>query len=218
MNTAVDKYSTSEIFDDLHVRLVTTDIPPGEKLKSEELRTKYGCSGNTIREILFRLANVGLVRFEEQRGFRATPSTPEHRHDVTRFRIMLEQEATQLSMQRGGIEWESRLSATHYKLKHIEHRIEEDAAQVNVIALWSKVEWEFHDTLTSNCGSSMMRATYRNVYDQFRQQVVGLERDFGRNYFDTIVTEHQAILDAVLAGNKTACQTAIFDHLKRNLN
>lgn len=217
MASTLEKYTTADIFDDLHMRLVTIDIVPGQKLKSEELRLKYGCSGNTIREILFRLANVGLVRFEEQRGFRATPNTPEHRRDVARFRIMLEQEAAHLSMQRGGIEWESRLSAAHYKLKHIEQRIEKEVDHASVIPLWTDVEWEFHDTLTSACGSSMMRATYRNVYDQFRQQVVSLERDFGRSYFETIVREHETILEAAISRDEGACQQAIYDHLKRNL-
>jgi len=120
-------------------------------------------------------------------------------------------------MKNGGIEWESQLSATHYKLKHIENRINRDNNQAELIRLWSDAEWEFHDTLTSACGSSMMRETYRNVYDQFRQQVVSIERDFGQDYFDTIVTEHQAILDAVLAKDRDACEQAIYDHLKRNL-
>lgn len=218
MESILEKYSTAEIFADLHKRLVTIDIAPGDKMKSEELRLKYGCSGNTIREILFRLANVGLVRFEEQRGFRATPNTPEHRRDVARFRILLEQEAAGLSMQHGGLEWESQLSAAHYKLKHIEQRITLDASHASVIPLWTDVEWEFHDTLTSACGSPMMRSTYQNVYDQFRQQVVSLERDFGRSYFETIVREHDVILQAALSRDEAACQRAIFDHLKRNLD
>ncbi|MEM6595424.1 MAG: GntR family transcriptional regulator, partial [Pseudomonadota bacterium] len=86
------KFSTPKIYDDLHMQLVTAQIPQGEKLRSEHLRDKYDCSANTIREVLFRLASEGLVIFEDQRGFRARPIDPERLHYLTKFRIMLEQE------------------------------------------------------------------------------------------------------------------------------
>ncbi len=212
------RVETPEIYADLQRKLVTATFGPGEKLKPAELQGEYGCSANTIRDVLLRLAKVGLVEFEMQRGFRAKHSTPEHRHDVAQFRIMLEQEGARLSILQGGLDWEARLSASHHKLRHIETQIIRDQQHDTYVTLWSDAEYEFHDTLISACKSSVLRETFESIYVQFRQQMVNLERDFGTDYFKAIIVEHQSILDAALARNIAGCQAAIYDHLKRNLS
>lgn len=211
------RVDTQEIYQDLQRKLVTASLKPGQKLKPASLQGEYGCSANTIRDVLLRLAKVGLVDFEMQRGFRARMSSPEHRHDVTQFRILLEQEGARLSMLRGGLPWEARLTATHHKLRHIETQIVRESLQDMYVTLWSDAEFEFHETLISACGSPILRETYANIYFQFRQQMVHLERDFGSDYFQAIIKEHQAILDAALARDIGGCQKAIYEHLERNL-
>ncbi|WP_428928085.1 GntR family transcriptional regulator [Marinibacterium sp. SX1] len=211
------RVETPEIFADLQRKLMTAELRPGTKLKPSELQGFYGCSANTVRDVLLRLSKVGLVEFEMQRGFRVRATTPERRHDVTRFRILLEQEGARLSMLNGGVGWESRLTAAHHKLSHIETQIAGADDVTPYLGLWSDAELEFHETLISSCGSPILRETYSDIYAQFRQQMVGLERDFGSSYFHSIIDEHQAVLDAALARDVEACRTAIYDHLKRNL-
>lgn len=208
---------TPDIYDDLHRKLTTASFTPGEKLKPAALQGEYGCSANTVREVLLRLSKAGLVDFEMQRGFRVKRTSPEQRHDVTWFRIMLEQEGTALSMVNGGLEWEARLSAAHHKLRHIEQQIERTGEVEPSMGLWSDAEREFHETLISDCGSTLLRETFADIYAQFRQQMVSLERDFGSDYFSAIIREHQDILDAALSRDTNACRQAIYDHLKRNL-
>lgn len=211
------RVETPEIFADLQRKLITAELRSGEKLKPAELQGFYGCSANTVRDVLLRLSKVGLVEFEMQRGFRVRASTPERRRDVTKFRILLEQEGARQSMLLGGVEWEAQLSAAHHKLRHIESQIAQIGDAAPYIGLWSDAELEFHETLISSCDSPILRETYADIYVQFRQQMVGLNRDFASNYFHSIVAEHQAILDAALARDVEACKTAIYDHLKRNL-
>ena len=98
------RVETPEIYSDLQRRLMTADFPPGQKLKPTDLQGIYGCSANTVGDVLLQLAKVGLVDFEMQRGFRVRAATPERRRDVTRFRILLEQEGARLSMLGGGVD------------------------------------------------------------------------------------------------------------------
>jgi len=208
------KHSTPQIYEDLHMQLVTAQIPQGAKLRSEHLRAKYECSANTIREVLFRLASEGLVLFEEQRGFRARPLDPERLHYLTKFRIMLEQEGATASIQKGGLQWEAELSASHKKLSHIEAQITGPNLQGEALRLWSLAEREFHDALLSACDSPFLRLGYRRTYDQFRQQKI-MQPQYG--YHPENVSEHQAIVSAALARDAHACCVAIYDHMKRNL-
>lgn len=211
------RVETPDIYLDLQDKLVTARLSPGAKLKPSELQGAYGCSANTVRDVLLRLSKVGLVEFEMQRGFRARATSPEQQHDVTRFRILLEQEGASLSMAHGGVAWEAQLSAAHHALSHIEKQIAQTGNVDPLISHWSDAEWRFHEVLISACGSPLLRETYEAIYLQFRQQMVSQERDFGSNYFRAIIEEHQAILDAALSRNVETCRQAIYDHLKRNL-
>lgn len=215
MDCPTIKMDTPAIYDDLHRKLVTAQFGHGEKLKSEDLRQIYGCSVNTIREVLFRLSTAGLVSFEEQRGFRARRTSPSRQHDLTQFRIMLEQEGASLSIKHGDIEWEARLSAAHHKLRHIEGEIRRSGSVETVLNLWSSAEWEFHDTLISACRSPLLRETYKTIYDQFRQQLVSCETNYG--YFPDNIAEHCAILKAAQQRDEVACRQHIHSHLARNL-
>ena len=211
------RVETPDIYADLQQKLMNAAFRPGDKIKPKELEDVYGCSANTIRETLLRLVNIGLVTFESQKGFRVAQVTQAVCNDITRFRVLLEQEGATASMRLGGLKWESDLAASHHKLVHIEHEIEREGEVLGNIALWSEAERNFHETLISACGSDILRETFARIYLQFRQQMVNLERDFGSNYFRTVITEHQAILDAALSRDEAACRMAIYDHLKRNI-
>ncbi|MFK7755244.1 MAG: GntR family transcriptional regulator, partial [Sedimentitalea sp.] len=210
-----NRTETPDIYEDLRTKLITAYFEPGCKLKSSDLSAHYGCSSNTIRETLFRLTAYGLVSFEEQRGFRAQSSSPHRQHALTQFRITLEQEGLSQSIKNGGIEWEARLTAAHYKLSHIESRIVELGDIEPVLLIWCAAENEFHETLVSASDSSFLRDTFLSIYDQFRQQMVTRERNYG--YFPGNIAEHQRILDAALSGNIEDSRQAIFAHLERNL-
>ena len=211
------RVETPDIYADLQSKLVNAAFVPGEKLKPAELQGTYGCSANTIREVLLRLSNVGLVEFESQRGFRAVRASKEACNDITRFRILLEQEGAGASMRKGGLKWQADLAAAHHALVHIEHDISREGELQTNLELWAEGEKNFHLTLISACGSDILKETYNRVYMQFRQQMVNLDRDFGASYFETVTSEHAAIVDAALARDEAGMRVKIYDHLKRNI-
>ena len=211
------RFETTDIYEDLKTRLATGSLAPGMKLKPAVLQDDYGCSANTLRDVLMRLSAVGLVEFQMQKGFRATPSSPERRRDVAHFRLLLEREGMAQSMALGGVVWEAEITAAHHKLLHIERRIADGVDIGPFMPLWTDAEREFHETLISANESPLLTRTFSHVYLQFRQQFVGQQRQFGLNYFEQIIHEHQAIVDAALVRDQNACREAIYQHLKRNL-
>lgn len=215
ITTQTARLNTGDIFEDLRVGLTTARFDPGAKLMPQDLRAIYGCSANTIREVLLRLSFTGLVVFEEQRGFRVRRTSSQRLHDLAIFRIQLEQEGLARSIERGGVAWEAQLSAAHYKLRHIEEQAETPEKLTDVLPLWCAAEWEFHDTLLAACDSPCLRESYRGVYDQFRQQRVTLDNNFG--HIDENILEHQLILEAALAHDTVTARQHVYNHLKRNL-
>lgn len=205
----------ADIFDDMRHRLITGEFGYGSKLRAEKLRQDYNCSASTVREVLFRLSTVGLVDFQEQRGFRSPFQSVERQHELTHMRILLETEGACLSIRLGGVEWESRLSAAHHKLSHIETRVRSSGDVIPLLGLWSRAEQEFHETLIDACGSGLLKRTHKVIYEQFRQQLVSAETNYG--YFPENIREHQAILDAALERNEDLMRVTVNDHLARNL-
>ncbi len=209
------RVETPAIYEDLRQRLTMGGFAPGQKLRPGPLTQEYGCSANTVREVLLRLAAAGLVQYEDQRGFRAQGASAQRKSDLAKFRILLETEGAAASIRRGGVEWTAHLTATHHKLRHIEAEIERTGMDPQLLRLWCKAEWEFHDALSAACGSPVLRETFAAIFDQFRQQHVTEAGNYG--YIPGNVAEHQRILDAALARDEAACRAQIEAHLSRNL-
>ncbi|PWJ19230.1 GntR family transcriptional regulator [Jannaschia seohaensis] len=211
------RVGTPDIYADLQRRLLTNGFAPGGRLMPSTLSQEYGCSANTVRDVLLQLSQVGLVDFAIQRGFRARQVSRARLADIARFRTILEQEGAVRSQAAGGLPWEARLTAAHHSLRHIESQIARAPAAAPFLDLWSDAEHDFHETLISECRLPPLIETFNAVYLQFRQQMTGVTETFSPGYFHPIIDEHQAILDAALSGDSGALRAAIAAHLERHL-
>ena len=62
------KLSKDDCFADLKQRILTTDLEPGADLDEVNLSERYGISRTPLREVLQRLAGVGFVLLQANRG------------------------------------------------------------------------------------------------------------------------------------------------------
>jgi DNA-binding GntR family transcriptional regulator len=94
--------------------IIAGDLAPGQRLKLNALRESHDISLSPLREAISRLAAERLVRVEDQRGFRVAPVSREDLVEVEDTRADLLALALGLAVERGDIDWESRvLSASH---------------------------------------------------------------------------------------------------------
>ena len=205
----------TDIFETLRYRLMTNAFEHGQKVRAEHLRQEFGCSASTIREVLFRLSTLGLVEFQEQRGFRVPQKSREVIHELTHLRVLLEAEGTAMSIRRGGVAWEARLTAAHHQLSHLEMRLNTADDKSPFVDLWFNAEAQFHETLISACGSQTLIETHHSVYCRFRQQLMVEDRAF--DFISNNIKHHQQILDAAMAGDEALTRKKIHDHLARHL-
>ncbi|WP_170450407.1 GntR family transcriptional regulator [Ruegeria arenilitoris] len=204
-----------DIYQHLKMRLISNGFEHGAKVRAEELRKDYGCSASTVREVLFRLSSVGLVDFQEQKGFRVPKRSPQKLIELTHIRVLLEGEGTAMSIRNGGVDWEARLTAAHHKLSHIEKRIHATDDPSELIEIWFASEKEFHQTLISACGSETLKQMHGRIYAQFRQQLMVADRRF--EFISENIRHHADILEAALSGDEQLTKQKIHDHLKRHL-
>lgn len=204
-----------DIYQTLKFRLISNGFEHGAKLRAEVLRDEFKCSASTVREVLFRLSTVGLVNFQEQRGFRVPPRSARKLTELTHMRVLLESEGSVMSMRNGGVPWEARLTAAHHQLSHIEKRIHAQDDPSGLVDIWFSSEIDFHQTLISDCGSETLKLMHRRIYAQFRQQLMVADRQF--NFITDNIQHHAAILEAALSGDEDLTRAKIHDHLARHL-
>ena len=53
------KVDSAAIYDDIQRKLTTAQFAPGTKIMPATLQGEYGCSPNTVRDVLLRLSKVG---------------------------------------------------------------------------------------------------------------------------------------------------------------
>src|ERR1700722_17495536 len=186
----VAKTRSEDVFQRLSNDIIRCRFEPGSKLTSDRLRKMYDVGISPLREALSRLAAVGLVVQEGQRGFRVPGISPEDLVDLTMIRIWVDCMAVRLSIELGDSDWEADVLAAA-------HRLKAEAARSTPGRLDERFEEKhrlFHAALANACGSPQIlsyRARLYDLSDRYRRLSV-VAAPGGRN----AQSEHDAIVDA----------------------
>lgn len=191
-----------QAFHRLRKDVLIGSLPAGTKLKVEELQEAYGFSSSPLREALSRLAQEGLVRADERRGFRVAPISAEDLADITRMRLMLDVQALAESIAHGDDEWEAAIVSAFYRLEKVESRLSD--GPVILDEEWSALHRDFHACLLAACPSERQRNWSASLFDQAERY-----RRYSARYRKTLKrksNEHKKIMEATLKRDtKTAC-------------
>lgn len=181
--------------------IVLGRLPPGRKLKLERLKSDYGASVSTLREVLSRLHSERLVDAEGQKGFEVAPVSVAGLEEIAALRQLLESRALEQSFRSGNVEWEGRVVAAHHRLARMEERMAQ--GDRTGTEEWKRYDWQFHQALISACGSEMLMETHAAVFDKYlRYQMIAL------SYRGEIAArEHALLLECALERNSAqACE------------
>ncbi len=184
--------------------------PPGAKLKLELLQVQYGFSSSPLREALNRLAQEGLVRADERRGFRVAPVSAEDMADITRMRLMIDVPALRDAIRAGDDSWEAALVASFHRLERLESRLTE--GPVILDTEWVQRHREFHLALVAACPSQRQLALSASLFDQAERylQISGRHRQGLRRKND----EHRRLMQAALKRDAGTACALLADHIE----
>jgi DNA-binding GntR family transcriptional regulator len=194
---AIDTPLSEQAYRLLRRDILRGDVPPGKKLKIEDLQKQYSFSSSPLREALNRLVSEQLVVADERRGFRATPISADDFRDLTAYRVALETAALDDAMRNGTDEWEAGIVATFHRLEAAEQRASrEHLSQDND---WSDRHKAFHMSLLAACASQRLLASCSSMFDQAQRyrRLSGKHRKEPRH----APTEHKRLMEATLARN-----------------
>jgi DNA-binding GntR family transcriptional regulator len=187
----------THLYDRLRQEILSGRLEPGRKLGIDFLCERLAASQTPVREALNRLTSDGLVERREQRGFAVAPVSRDDLVEITKTRCWLEEVALRESMAQRTAAWEETLVLAHHRLaktprSRLTGHYDEDPA-------WAGLHAAFHHALISGCRSRWLVGFCEQLAEQlYRYRQLAVHRSYPHRHE---WEEHQAIVDAVLAGD-----------------
>jgi len=191
--------------------IISGVLLPGEKLRVQHLKSKYGVAAATLREALSLLVSESLVTATSQRGFNVAAISLQDLKDISETRIMLEVQAAVESVKNGDEDWEVQLIGAYHRLTKVEEKTDDIASDQTV--LWEQRNIEFHEALVAACPSRWIRQfrsilhTHSERYRRLSLQTVGVSRNVHK--------EHQQIFDSAMARDTDQLAKVLTNHIEK---
>ncbi len=176
---------------------------PGQRLDPEALEREFDCSRTPIREALVQLESSGLVRVQPKRGTFVTSLTAEELAE--RFEMMAEVEATCSRLAARRIS-ETELAA--FDAIHQRCRAASDAGDVEEYYLQNSL---FHHCIynaTHNAFLAREASRLHAMLQPYRRMQLRVRNRMPRSF-----AEHDAVVQAIRAGDSDAAAQAIYSHV-----
>ena len=187
--------------------IVEGRLAPGEKLRVEHLKARYGVGAGTLREAITRLVSDALVVAEGQRGFRVAPIAIEDLEDLTLLRVHIEIDALRQSIRRGDAAWRAQLQQVYDEISAFEQPIRPEYRRP-----WELLNARFHEALIAAHASpwtlKVLRLLSRHG-ERYRRYAMGLT-DSGRD----VHVEHRQIFELAMAGQEARAALALEAHIR----
>ena len=198
-------------YQELRRALVRGDFAPGARLRIDELARRFEVSSSPLREALNRLAQQGLVRILENRGFRVAPLTAQGVSDLARVRLLVECEALRDSIRNGDDAWEAQAVAAGHALALAERRLGNEARALDDD--WSVRHRRFHLSLYAACTSPLLLELADVLFDNAERyrRWAARYRPSPRRKHD----EHQQLLSTVVARDADKAVALLTTHITR---
>lgn len=176
-------------------------------MSEQELADRIGVSRTPIREALLLLAAEDLVELVPKRGARVAPLTGREVRELMELRGLVERYAA-----------ERLVAAGRVPLDELRSLLEQQRALTGAEETreFIAVDHRFHASLVSAVGNTLLDRHYDGLRSrQVRAGVVAVFNQQGRQ--KAVLDEHEAIVDALAAGDAPAACAAIDHHLESTL-
>ncbi|MBB4199891.1 hypothetical protein CCR94_03520 [Rhodoblastus sphagnicola] len=193
-------------FERLRADILQGVIAPGEKLRIEALKSRYGIGASPLREALNRLSALHLVEKIDQRGFRIALISHETLVELAMTRCWVSEIAIRESIRAGDAAWEESVVLAHHRLKRYHE------TSIGPDPEWEALHRQFHFALIAACPSHWLREFHETLFDLAdRSRHIAVLHD--RSTRD-VAGEHQRIVDAVIARDVSGAIALLNQHFR----
>lgn len=202
---------SQQCFQQLQMEIIQGILKPGEKLKVEPIKQRFGIGQSPVREALSKLSAFGLVEVEENKGFRVAPVSLADIYDTYATFTAIENMALALAIKHGDNEWEAQIIAQLHKLSSIELTKKPVSK-----AAWIEQNYNFHLALISGCKSPMLLEIRRHLYMKF-DRYCQMSYQLSQYKLHDNHQAHQELARAVLQRNSKEAKKLMTEHINGSL-
>lgn len=195
------------VYEVLRARIVSGEMERGSRMHQEDLAAELGVSRTPVREALRRLAAEGLVELRSQRGARVADANPEDLRAAYQARLVVEPGAARLAAQQG-------LGPPQRRMRDaiVAHR----RAGANVVRSFA-ANRDFHVALVEASGNLFLHQFVERLWVARLGAVIYELQAEPRERVLADADEHEAIADAVAAGDGRRAETLTRRHIAAGL-
>jgi DNA-binding GntR family transcriptional regulator len=201
----------------LEDEIISGALPPGTVLRQETISDRFQVSRTPVREAFGRLAGLGLVSFEANRGVRVRMIARDELRQAFLVRAELEALATALAVPRMtdadlyALERaEERFSALTLELRESARGNEE---QPGLAAEWMRANHAFHDVLYEAANAPYVATVARNARRTFGGQLAWAARGELDDLYARNDAQHRALCGLVAARSVEGARALAREHV-----
>ncbi len=212
----LDTTKADEIAVELEQAIVAGDVAPGAVLRQEDLSERFHVSRTPVREALRRLAALGLVSFEPNRGVRVRSLSERELYEAFLVRAELESLATELAAMRRTPADIEELDAAERRFEDLTRRLRSGNGEDRraLTGEWVRANHAFHDVIYRVANAPMIERLAKEARRNFSGPAVwapgGPEVD---ELYELNDRQHRAILDALAAGSAEGARALAREHV-----
>jgi len=197
----------ARVYEDLKRQIINMELAPGAPINEAEIALKLGVSKTPLREALTQLESDGLVDNVPARGSSISHITAREVNDVLEIREIIEiGVAKRVAVVGGAPALLRKRDATATMLKAGDTLGE-------YVYEWGSCE-DMHLVLVQALGNELLVGVYGRLMDRITRIRNYYGDRFTRRRLHDIVTEHTAILDAIVCGDTVTAEQMMTQHLR----
>lgn len=194
----------NKVFKYIKSHIISGAYNPGDTLLESKLAEELGVSRTPIREAIRLLELEGLVEVTTKKGAVVLGISSEDVQDIYAIRQMVESLAARWAAER--------ISDADLKELQKLHELMEFYGQKQNVEEVAELDNQFHRIIYAGSGSRILYLTLRNLHQYVR--MARIKSLSFHNRLPQTITEHQAILDALVARDPQAAENALAEHVK----
>jgi len=202
----------------LEDEIVAGSIAPGTVLRQEQLSERFAVSRTPVREALRRLAALGLVSFEPNRGVRVRSISAAELREAFLVRAELEALATEVATPRMTPDDLAALDRAEQLFSQLTVSLREQSARggppdSSLFVEWMQANYAFHDVIYSAADLPLVERLAKGA----RRTFLGSRVWSARAEFDDLYVkndlQHRAIRETIAAGSAAAARAIAREHV-----
>ena len=197
--------------------IVSGELAPGTVLRQEQLSERFQVSRTPVREALRRLAGLGLVSFEPNRGVRVRTVSRDELHEAFLVRAELESLATEIAAGKITDEDLAALEAAERRFSRLSEELrtrEPGEERRTIMGDWVRANHAFHDVIYRVAGLPLVEQLAKGARRTFAGPAVWAPGDHSIDGLYAVNAEqHRAIRQALAARSAAGARALAREHV-----